>query len=446
MIHDDPQSDRSPAPQTSSDSTPSAPQIIAPVSTTSDDRIDTDLLCWQCQYNLRTLSRDAGCPECGYSVAESVERGVGLRARRFSLHSLPPASQVFGWVVGVLVPAGVVLLASGDPMKPINVDWQSGNIEDYVGTMLAGRAMWAFYPFLFWSYAALASLLLAPGKMGRRWWVRAGLILGVLLGVQYQLILTIHLGGPSDPVFGVLVGVVGAVVLAGIVAFAAMMSSIERQAGHVNPPLRPRTGLNKGIQITVMLLLCSAWVTIGIIFALILAPFGMAVCMLAALCRLYRTDFDEPIAPTRPIPVTITAAGYLAAWPVAVTQAQVVYFSLPTTPPGCYIVTASARGHRWLTRPIYIAVDQQARAFPVTHQMLVLKQAEHAIAARWPGLHRAMRRVYDRVGPPIAARINNPWLADVSYLLFAVPACLAGFALDAPSRCGHARSDSADAP
>lgn len=389
---------------------------------TETARIDTDLLCWQCGYNLRTLSEGATCPECGFAVGESVVRSKGWRARRFSLHTLPPASRVFGWAVGLVVPVGVVLLAASDPMNPIETDWQSGRVEDYVGVMLAGRAMWAFYPLLFWAYVAFAALLIKPGVMGRYWWVRAGLILGVLLGVQYQLIIAINLGGIES---SIAYGLLGAMILMGVVGLAVGLTLAERSESYDPPPLRPRSVLSRTITITVVSLLCGAWMSVGLIFALLLAPFGMAFCMLAALCRLYRTDFDVPMQRTRAVPATAAAAGYLAAWPIAITQAQIVYQSLPTSPPGCYIVTASARGHCRLTRPLYYSVDAHGRPLPVTRQMLVLKEAELAIAAKWPGLHRALRRVYDYVGPPIAQRITNPWLADVSYLLFTVPAWVA---------------------
>jgi hypothetical protein len=39
-------------------------------------------------------------------------------------------------------------------------------------------------------------------------------------------------------------------------------------------------------------------------------------------------------------------------WRLAVWQAGVEYAKLPTTPPGrCYVATAAARGHRWLSAP-----------------------------------------------------------------------------------------------
>ncbi|MEM1355502.1 MAG: DUF6688 family protein [Planctomycetota bacterium] len=403
---------------------PIAESLLGVGAIREDATIDTDLACWQCAYNLRTLSINGECPECGFSVAESVERARGRRAKRFSLHTLSPASRIFGWVVGLLAPAGVVLLASIDPMATIFVEWQSGRTEDYVGTMLAGRAMWAFYPLLVWAYVAFGALLVQPVAMARRSWVRVGLILGVLLGVQYQLILTISFVGLDGVVVPALIGVI---VLSAPLTLAIGLSLAERQEGYTPPP-RPKPSMAwRTVAIVAASLFCAAWISVGIVFALFLSPYAMAFCMLAALCRVYRTDFDEPPEPARPVSVTLAAAGYAAAWPIAISQAMIVYSSLPTHPPHCYVVTASARGHRWLTRPLFLTLDAKGRPFPVTRQMLVLKRAELAIAARCPGLHRAMRRVYDRIGPAIARRITNPWLADASYLLFALPAWVASW-------------------
>lgn len=41
---------------------------------TPDGRIDADLLCTECSYNLRTLTLDASCPECGTTVVISARR------------------------------------------------------------------------------------------------------------------------------------------------------------------------------------------------------------------------------------------------------------------------------------------------------------------------------------------------------------------------------------
>ncbi|MBX2850275.1 MAG: hypothetical protein KTR15_00850 [Phycisphaeraceae bacterium] len=397
---------------------------------TLDDtgRIASDLPCWSCDYNLRTLATDVACPECGMPIATTLEHRAGRKARPFSLHTLNPVSQIVGLLFGMFGPGMVVLLASFDPMQPLTVDWQSGQLRDYVGTMLAGRAMWAFYPFLLWSYIALVVLLSAPMAMGRLWWVRIGLWLGCLLGVQYQIILSVGLLGLSEQfwiacVFGLIpMGILAAVVIS------------QRALDATRKP-KPRQRRNWQVSLVVVGLTIAALIGIGVasrgmvlMVVLLGGPYLMLLCMSAALCRVYRTDFSQPAERSKPIPVAATALGYVAAWPIAISQAQIVYNSLPTTDPSCYACTASAHGHRWLTRATPVRFPG-GRVVLVTQQMRTLKAAELLIAARFPRLHRSMRRVYDRVGPRIASQIRSRWLADVSYLFFVPFAAIAWLAL-----------------
>jgi len=53
-------------------STPSQTPSSGASTPTSNEPMDFDLPCIKCQYNLRSLARDAACPECGSSVANSV--------------------------------------------------------------------------------------------------------------------------------------------------------------------------------------------------------------------------------------------------------------------------------------------------------------------------------------------------------------------------------------
>lgn len=391
----------------------------------ADRRIAIDLPCWTCQYNLRTLGADATCPECGTGVEQSVVYHFERAWKRFTLHTLSPAMRTLGFVFGLLGPAGIVLVAALDPMNPVNVEWQSGRMKDYIGAMLAGRAMYAFHPFLFWSYIAFGALLIRPLVMGRQWWVRAGLWLGCVLGVQYQLIIVGNLVGLGPEfVVTVLIGLIPFFIIAMVVR---TITSADRKRART--PRETKAYHRAHVQIpllilgvTILGLLTGGLVLIPILLA---GPYLMLMFMAPALCRIYRTDFDRPAEPARPVPGILAGAGYAAAWPIAVTQAQIVYSSLPITPPGCYICSASARGHHWLTRPQWVRfADGSTR--PVTRQMKTLKAAELLIADRYPRFHRVTREAYDRLGPRIASRIRSPWLADVSYLLFAVPAVIAG--------------------
>jgi hypothetical protein len=53
----------------------------------------------------------------------------------------------------------------------------------------------------------------------------------------------------------------------------------------------------------------------------------------------------------------------------------------------------------------------------VTRQLQNLKCAEIAIMALNPHLHTQLRRIYDYIGPPLAAQLTNPFLADLAWLM-----------------------------
>lgn len=405
--------------------------LVAPVGgvvAVDDGRIASDLACWSCEYNLRSIELDAACPECGTLVGYTLEQSHSRKARPFSLHTINPASRTVGILFGVLGPLLLVGLAASTPHQPMNADWQSGQIEEIVGVMLSGRAMWAFYPFLLWAYLAMTALMCAPVAMGRQWWVKAGLWLGCILGLQYQLIANLNFFAFDREFWtALIIGIIPLSLLASMVVTHAV-NDARRKAKTCNKRSWRSASIQFGL--TVGVLIGVLVVSRGLILLLILisGPYMMLLCMSAALCRLYRTDFDPPAQRSKLVPVVATVGGYAGAWPIAITQAQIVYSTLPTTDPSCYICTASARGHAWLTRakPVRFA---DGRVMLVTRQMQTLKAAEQLIAARYPSLHRGMRRRYDTLGPKIARRIQFRWLADLSYVFFAPLALAASLTL-----------------
>ena len=98
-------------------------------------------------------------------------------------------------------------------------------------------------------------------------------------------------------------------------------------------------------------------------------------------------------------------------WIVAIQNAISAYDKLPkTNPPGCYICTAAQHGHAFLVR------SESLNGIRVNTQLRTLKAGEIALRTILPRLHAMSRYVYDRLGPPLARRITNPWLADAAYL------------------------------
>jgi hypothetical protein len=110
-------------------------------------------------------------------------------------------------------------------------------------------------------------------------------------------------------------------------------------------------------------------------------------------------------------------AAYFAAWRFAVHSAVKAYAALPVDPPNhaCYIATAAAAGHPRLVRS-YEIVTASGEMRRINSQLATLKCGELALRQSLPRVHHVLRRIYDRVGPPLARRIRNPWLADIAYL------------------------------
>jgi hypothetical protein len=106
-----------------------------------------------------------------------------------------------------------------------------------------------------------------------------------------------------------------------------------------------------------------------------------------------------------------------------------LYAALPKQPPpDCYIATAAARGHRQVVQS-WTVQRTDGTSLRVNAQLQQLKCAELALMAIHPRLHQVLRRIYDGLGKPLARRLQNPFLADMAYLLLKPWECLARFLL-----------------
>jgi hypothetical protein len=88
-------------------------------------------------------------------------------------------------VSGLILPVVCFVTAVNWGFDP---DWQSGEVGDLAGLLMAWRSAGFFYPHLLYSMFCLA-LTLARFDYGRNVWVRVGLSSGVLLSLQYEVIL-----------------------------------------------------------------------------------------------------------------------------------------------------------------------------------------------------------------------------------------------------------------
>jgi len=90
------------------------------------------------------------------------------------------------------------------------------------------------------------------------------------------------------------------------------------------------------------------------------------------------------------------------------------YSSLPDKS-DCFVVTAASRGHRGIVGPL-LDVVHRGESRRANRQLATLWEFEARWRANAPRSHAAFRRVYNGVGPIIAACIRSPWLADVTYV------------------------------
>ena len=119
------------------------------------------------------------------------------------------------------------------------------------------------------------------------------------------------------------------------------------------------------------------------------------------------------------------AVSLISKVPLAMQQ----FYALPVEPPNgygdCFVVGAATRGH-----PAVVGSRFDARlGRTVNRQWQTLRAFENRLARRSPTSHRLLRRLYNRIGPPIAAQIRSPLVADIVFLLLKPVEWLAGLYL-----------------
>lgn len=160
--------------------------------------------------------------------------------------------------------------------------------------------------------------------------------------------------------------------------------------------------------------LASGIIAVAIFGALAAAPFWcLAVYATASFSVMKEQRHQRSFSLFNMGALLALIAGHLATWRHTVDQALRIYAQLPTEPPEqCFIATAAARGHQQFVGMRY----ESKPACHVNDQLVYLKTGEIAIKTLAPTVHRWLRSVYDRVGPFLAARISNRWLADAAYV------------------------------
>lgn len=317
---------------------------------------------------------------------------------------------------GVVLP--VVCFLLGFPERP---DWQSGNLGDYAQLLLCRPGCVPLYPFLLYSMACLTLLARDPTKWSKMFLVRLGIYAGALLALEHWVLFAFAFDGNATII---LITTAGGALLFGTVLTLVLLA-IVAVARHFR---RCMPFLAVGVAVFIVLeSLC--WLVydgsllgsvgggcfVGCLY--FSTPLAVAVYSIMSFDLLRPRSaerFRFSLAQLFLVCTWLTA--HFAAWRAAVDRMLIEYAKLPTTPPeDCYVCTAAARGHGWLTR------TQRRRCpsgecYRVSNQMRRLKAVELILRHTSPRTHHACRAIYDRTGPALAARLDHPWLADVAYL------------------------------
>lgn len=396
----------------------------------TDGRLAEDVYCAtkECGYNLRGVDPGGACPECGKAIAESIEENRFKDMPGLTLYRFGPFARFICIFFGVMTAAGAFLMAESGPDSFL-VDWQSGDFRHYVMMLLGAPAARPFYPFLLLSFGSLIALTVRPVEAARFTVVRIGVYTGVVLGVQYTLIL-----------FGSMAGVVGLLIVVLVTFMAAgpflatlLFPRYARKWGWTKPKPKPQppqkwvrfTLWAIGLSLAVVFVAGGGWV-----LTVILSPIWFMLVYASLLVRLINS---------RAIPSSREAGwwawligwlgSYAVAWGGSIAMAIDVYRSLPTQPPpDCYVCTAAARGHRRVVGAARI-VTADGTVYFVNRQMRVLKASELAMAVTMPRMHRMLRVVYDCAGSRLASQLRWRWLADLAYLIMTPIEMLARTAL-----------------
>jgi len=271
--------------------------------------------------------------------------------------------------------------------------------EEPEGLLLCGEVVWPLFPFLLYSMASLFLLILDRGH-ARRFLVRLGIYSGILpslvfIAVQERC---------GIAAFRTLIYVLGVWVI------LLLLERVIRRTWVIGP-------------IFLLALFCFSLVAVGppiFLLWLLLLIAGPAASLVAyGEAALY--VWNRGTAPFLRAAGSWLGLGGLCGgtWYFILGRAADAFERLPATQPpgeGCYIATAAARGHPRIVGS-WPCLYPDGRIRRVNRQLLVLKAGEIALRARRPRLHRRLRRIYDAVGPRLAAALGPPLLADLAYLL-----------------------------
>ena len=320
---------------------------------------------------------------------------------------------------GVVIPVlmiGLLTLFLSD----MGANWPMNSRFDAMEVLAHPLFAWPFYTLALVASVAVIRLIRNPSLAATNRWVRVPLWLGVVINVQYLLVVAVSMVGPTEGVVFAVGDAVGAAIFLGFVIKTARESHSPNLS---ESPLRI-ISWRMGIGLLAWFG-CVAVVVAGLTMAdgnvegLIAAPLAFLV-----LPHLQIIAFSSALLVVRTLAPSPSQRGDWPAWLLAYASgwtasgAMLVwswYFHPMHARRLSYIATAASRGHRrWVGGRVLTLPD--GRDILVNRQLHRLITLELLLAYQAPQMQRLLRGIYDRVGPPLAAGLTNPWLADVAYL------------------------------
>jgi uncharacterized protein DUF6688 len=288
-------------------------------------------------------------------------------------------------------------------LKPL---WQDAKLSSYIMLLLFPRASLGFIALLAYSILCYLLLLFEPARYAQKFIVRAGIYTGVLLALHFSILILIYaLDEHAYVIF-----------LAWI--FPVVFPPLYRWVASFEAFAKIRNIVFGFIVIAALIigLFSGGNITMLFVMALVIAaPFWSFLLALRTAIWLYKTH-ETGFTLQRGLGLTAWLAVYFGAWRYDILKMYELYAQLPKRPPDCYIATAAAKGH-----PQFVGVRQiyttNGTVMRVNQQLQILKCFELALLTVSPLVHKTFRSVYDVVGKALAQKIQNPFLADLAYLL-----------------------------
>jgi len=220
-------------------------------------------------------------------------------------------------------------------LKP---EWQSGDLQDYLALLLQPEASLFFLILLTYSVICYLLLLIIPDRSSSVFAIRLGIYAGVLLALQYSVVMFLYL---SDNKYSFTVFLLW--------LFPLYYTRIDQWAVRKWGRQRARLGL--------MVLILLAIVIVAVInreqfYPLFLALIGLVIAapfwsfLIAGQAALWLIrNYETPFSMKRGLGVTAWLAAYGLSWRYDILKMYELYSELPLVPPTCYIATAAAHGH-----------------------------------------------------------------------------------------------------